>query len=96
MGIPRWLLDNSYGKVRGCWETSTCGTDLVLWCNDEAEALERCWPCRSRPDPEPAYQNGNRIPLSVCVSNRLAENRQSWAGRAQALAPPLLEGRHDA
>jgi pyruvyl transferase EpsO len=41
MGIPHCLLDNSYGKVRGCWDTWTCGTDLAVWCNDEAEALER-------------------------------------------------------
>ncbi|MGE5230205.1 MAG: polysaccharide pyruvyl transferase family protein [Deltaproteobacteria bacterium] len=41
MGIPHCLLDNSYGKVRGCWETWTCGTDLAVWCNDEAEAFER-------------------------------------------------------
>jgi hypothetical protein len=41
LGIPHCLLDNSYGKVRGCWETWTCGTHLAVWCNDEAEALER-------------------------------------------------------
>jgi len=41
MGIPHCLLDNSYGKVRGCWDTWTCGTDLAVWCNGEAEALER-------------------------------------------------------
>lgn len=41
MRIPHCLLDNSYGKVRGCWEMWTCGTDLAVWCNDEVEALER-------------------------------------------------------
>ncbi|HTC25154.1 MAG TPA: polysaccharide pyruvyl transferase family protein [Gemmatimonadales bacterium] len=41
MRIPHCVLDNSYGKVRGCWDTWTCGTDLAVWCNDEAEALDR-------------------------------------------------------
>jgi len=41
MGIPHCLLDNSYGKVRGCWDTWTRGSELTVWCNDEAEALER-------------------------------------------------------
>jgi exopolysaccharide biosynthesis predicted pyruvyltransferase EpsI len=41
LGIPHCLLDNSYGKVRGCWETWTHGADLTVWCETEAEALER-------------------------------------------------------
>lgn len=41
LGIPHCLLDNSYGKVRGCWETWTRGADLTRWCETEAEALDR-------------------------------------------------------
>ena len=41
MRIPHCVLDNSYGKVRGCWDTWTCGTDLGVWCHDDAEALDR-------------------------------------------------------
>jgi exopolysaccharide biosynthesis predicted pyruvyltransferase EpsI len=38
LGIPHCLLDNSYGKVRGCWETWTHEADLTHWCETEAEA----------------------------------------------------------
>jgi pyruvyl transferase EpsO len=41
LGIPHCLLDNSYGKVRGYWETWTRGADLTWWCETEAEALRR-------------------------------------------------------
>lgn len=41
LGVPHCLLDNSYGKVRGCWETWTHGADLTVWCDSEADALDR-------------------------------------------------------
>ncbi len=41
MGIPHCVMDNSYGKVRGCYETWTSGAELAIWCDSEAEALER-------------------------------------------------------
>ncbi|HEU4648794.1 MAG TPA: polysaccharide pyruvyl transferase family protein [Gemmatimonadales bacterium] len=41
LGVPHCLLDNSYGKVRGCWETWTHGAEPTVWCNSEAEALVR-------------------------------------------------------
>ncbi len=41
LGIPHCVLDNSYGKVRGCWDTWTRGADLVRWCETEAEALQQ-------------------------------------------------------
>jgi pyruvyl transferase EpsO len=52
LGIPHCLLDNSYGKVRGYWETWTHGADLTVWCETEAEALERVRELLAREDSE--------------------------------------------
>jgi pyruvyl transferase EpsO len=39
LGIPHFLLDNSYGKNRGFYETWTRACDIARWCDDPSEAL---------------------------------------------------------
>lgn len=39
MGIPHFLLDNSYGKVRGFYDAWTYSTPLARWCASEKDAL---------------------------------------------------------
>ena len=39
MGIPHFVLDNSYGKVRGYYDAWTSSTQLARWCDSEADAL---------------------------------------------------------
>lgn len=41
MGIPHAVLDNTYGKVRRFYECWTADSELAVWCDSEAEALER-------------------------------------------------------
>lgn len=40
MGIPHYLSDNSYGKLRSYFESWTASSPLANWCDSEAEALE--------------------------------------------------------
>lgn len=39
LGIPHFLLDNSYGKVRAFHEAWTSGSEQVRFCESESEAL---------------------------------------------------------
>jgi pyruvyl transferase EpsO len=41
MGIPHVILDNSYGKVRGFYQTWTHPSPLAEWSDSEAAALAR-------------------------------------------------------
>jgi pyruvyl transferase EpsO len=41
LGIPHCVLDNSYGKVRGCWEAWTHVAASAAWCDSEAEAFAK-------------------------------------------------------
>jgi pyruvyl transferase EpsO len=45
LGIPHILLDNSYGKVRGCYKTWTHPCNFARWCDtpQEAMALAAAW-----------------------------------------------------
>jgi exopolysaccharide biosynthesis predicted pyruvyltransferase EpsI len=40
MGIPCVVSDNSYGKVRGLYDTYTCPMPLARWARSPADALE--------------------------------------------------------
>ena len=40
LGIPHFVVDNSYGKVWGLHEAWTCGSKLARFCGTQAEALE--------------------------------------------------------
>jgi pyruvyl transferase EpsO len=40
LGIPHVLLDNSYGKVRGCFDTWTAGAPQVGWAGSADEAWD--------------------------------------------------------
>ena len=39
LGIPHFVLDNTYGKVRGCWDAWTSVSPLGRWCDTEEDAL---------------------------------------------------------
>ncbi len=41
LGIPHYVVDNSYGKVRALHEAWTRGSKLTRFCDTQAEALER-------------------------------------------------------
>jgi exopolysaccharide biosynthesis protein PssK len=41
LGIPHFLLDNNYGKIRGFFDRWTHESPLVTWCESSTEALER-------------------------------------------------------
>src|SRR5262249_47886968 len=41
LGVPHVLLDNSYGKVRGFYETWTAGCPLPRWAAPPAGALDQ-------------------------------------------------------
>jgi pyruvyl transferase EpsO len=56
LGIPHFLADNSYGKVRASHETWTAEADSVVWCAGEAEALDRA--LRAAAGASPAQAGG--------------------------------------
>lgn len=39
LGIPHYLLDNNYGKVKNFYETWTRTSQLAHWCDSQGEAL---------------------------------------------------------
>lgn len=41
LGIPHVLLDNSYGKVKGFYDTWTSGSELTFWAASPEEAFAR-------------------------------------------------------
>ena len=41
LGLPHFLLDNSYGKVRALWDTWTSGFPGAVWCDSVSDALAR-------------------------------------------------------
>jgi pyruvyl transferase EpsO len=41
LGIPHFVLDNSYGKVRSFYETWTSGVEIARWCDSPGDAIER-------------------------------------------------------
>ena len=41
LGLPHFLLDNSYGKVRALWDTWTSGFPGAVWCDSVGDALAR-------------------------------------------------------
>jgi pyruvyl transferase EpsO len=41
LGIKHFLSDNSYGKLRACFETWTHGLSTAIWCESQEEALQR-------------------------------------------------------
>jgi pyruvyl transferase EpsO len=41
LGIPHFLTDNSYGKLRSFYESWTSSSRLAQWCSSPAEAIEQ-------------------------------------------------------
>ena len=39
LGVPHVMMDNSYGKLRGFYETWTSGAELTRWSQDPAQAM---------------------------------------------------------
>lgn len=50
LGIPHFVVDNSYGKVRGLYEAWTRGSKLARFCETQAEALDRALRACEMPD----------------------------------------------
>jgi pyruvyl transferase EpsO len=53
MGIPHFLSDNSYGKVRAFYDTWTAGAGDAVFCASEAEAVLRARALAAAPRPGP-------------------------------------------
>ena len=56
LGIPHFVVDNSYGKVRGLYEAWTSGSKLARFCATQAEALELALRRSEAPEPVTALE----------------------------------------